>query len=234
MPQPKKGPRLGSNPAHQRLMLRNLARSLFEHERITTTEAKAKMLRPFAEKLITKAKKGDIHSRRIVLSHIEDRAVVHKLFAEIGPRFSERNGGYTRLLKLGPRNGDNAPMALVELVDEGVAVTVTDDDEAAARRRRGLRRPARKKTDEAAPAEAGDDSVTAAEEIEADEQGESPGDADSETSQGTPGDADPGSQGATDEEGEADDAVPAEAAAQADTGDEAEGSTGAGGAPGKQ
>ena len=119
MPQPKKGSALGSNPSHQRLMLGNLSRSLFEHERIKTTEAKAKLLRPYAERLITKAKKGDVHNRRQVLSVIQDRAVVHKLFAEIGPRFAARNGGYTRILKIGPRQGDGAPMAFVELVQSG-------------------------------------------------------------------------------------------------------------------
>src|SRR5918998_1914885 len=138
MPQPRRGPSLGADPSHQRLMLRNLARSLFEHERVKTTEAKAKMLRPYAERLITKAKKGDVHNRRQVLSTIEDRAVVHKLFAEIAPRFAERNGGYTRILKLGPRNGDGAPMALIELV-EGAAVTTTtvesEPDEGGRRRR---------------------------------------------------------------------------------------------------
>ena len=144
MPQPKKGPRLGSNPKHQSLMLSNLASSLFEHERITTTEAKAKMLRPFAEKLITKAKKGTVHQRRQVLSVIEDRDVVHKLFSDIGPRFAERNGGYTRILKIGPRNGDAAPMALIELVDEGVAVIETTEEETSGRRRR-LRSPRRRR-----------------------------------------------------------------------------------------
>lgn len=155
MPKPKKGPRLGSGPAHQRLMLSNLAVSLFEHERIQTTEAKAKMLRPYAERLITKAKKGDVHNRRQVLSVIEDRDVVHKLFAEIAPRFSDRNGGYTRVLKIGPRNGDGAPMALVELVDgEPVAVqeeTTGTEPETTGRRRRGRRT----RTQEA-PAAAGD------------------------------------------------------------------------------
>jgi large subunit ribosomal protein L17 len=119
MPQPKKGPALGSNPSHQRLMLGNLSRSLFEHERIKTTESKAKLLRPYAERLITKAKKGDVHDRRQVLSVIQDRAIVHKLFAEIAPRFAARNGGYTRILKIGRRQGDGAPMALVELVQSG-------------------------------------------------------------------------------------------------------------------
>ncbi len=149
MPAPKKGPRLGSNPSHQALMLSNLALSLFEHERVKTTEAKAKLLRPYAERLITKAKKGDVHNRRQVLSTIEDRAVVHKLFADIAPRFADRNGGYTRILKLGPRNGDNAPMALIELVEDGGATTTTttgDDSGAAATRRRRLSRPGRRRS----------------------------------------------------------------------------------------
>jgi len=144
MPQPKKGPRLGANPSHQRLMLANLAGSLFEHERIKTTEAKAKMLRPYAERLITKAKKGTVHHRRQVLSLIQDRELVHKLFADIAPRFSERNGGYTRILKLGQRNGDGAPMVLIELVDEGVAVTPAAGDEDTGGRRRRLRAPRRR------------------------------------------------------------------------------------------
>ena len=152
MPQPKKGPRLGSNPSHQRQMLSNLALSLFEHERIKTTEAKAKMLRPFAEKLITKAKKGSVHDRRQVLSVIEDRSIVHKLFSDIGPRFEERNGGYTRILKLGPRNGDSAPMVLVELVDEGLATTIIDDEDTAdAGKRRKLRAPRRRRGSEEMP-----------------------------------------------------------------------------------
>ena len=118
MPKPKKGPRLGSGPDHQRLMLSTLAKQLFVHEAIDTTEAKAKVLRPYAEKLITKAKKGDLAARREVLKDIPDRDVVHKLFSEIGPRYAERNGGYTRILKLGPRQGDGAPMARIELVAE--------------------------------------------------------------------------------------------------------------------
>ena len=151
MPQPKKGPRLGSNPKHQRLMLSNLASSLFEHERITTTEAKAKMLRPYAERLITKAKNGSVHERRQVLSVIEDRDIVHKLFSDIGPRFAERNGGYTRILKIGPRNGDAAPMALIELVDEGTAVVVDEADEESTGRRRRLRTPRRRTRREELP-----------------------------------------------------------------------------------
>lgn len=118
MPTPTKGPRLGGGPAHERLLLANLATALFEHDRITTTEAKAKRLRPLAEKLITFAKHGELHDRRQVLKVIRDKDVVHKLFAEIGPKFSERPGGYTRIIKVNPRKGDNAPMAVIELVEE--------------------------------------------------------------------------------------------------------------------
>jgi large subunit ribosomal protein L17 len=118
MPTPKKGARLGSGPAHQRLMLNGLAAQLFEHERITTTEAKAKALRPLAEHLITFAKRGDVHARRQVLKRVPDRDIVHKLFAEIGPRYSERAGGYTRILKLGQRGGDGSRMAMIELIHE--------------------------------------------------------------------------------------------------------------------
>ena len=118
MPTPKKGARLGGSPAHQKLILANLATSLFEHGRITTTEAKARVLRPVAEKLITKAKKGDLHNRRQVLATIRDKGVVHALFEEIAPRYAERPGGYTRITKIGPRKGDNAPMAVIELVTE--------------------------------------------------------------------------------------------------------------------
>ncbi|MET0524180.1 MAG: 50S ribosomal protein L17 [Nocardioides sp.] len=118
MPKPKKGARLGGSPAHQRLILSNLATALFEHGRITTTEAKARTLRPYAEKLITKAKRGDLHNRREVLKTIRDKGVVHHLFTEIAPTFAERPGGYTRITKIGPRKGDNAPMAVIELVTE--------------------------------------------------------------------------------------------------------------------
>jgi large subunit ribosomal protein L17 len=118
MPKPTKGPRLGGSPSHQRLILSNLASQLFEHGRITTTEAKARALRPLAEKLITKAKKGDLHNRREVLKTVRDKSVVHVLFTEIAPTFAERPGGYTRITKLGPRKGDNAPMAVIELVTE--------------------------------------------------------------------------------------------------------------------
>jgi large subunit ribosomal protein L17 len=118
MPTPTKGPRLGGSPAHQKLMLANLATSLFEHGRITTTEARARRLRPVAEKLITFAKRGDLHARRQVLTVVRDKSVVHTLFTEIGPSFAERHGGYTRITKIGPRKGDAAPMAVIELVTE--------------------------------------------------------------------------------------------------------------------
>ena len=118
MPTPKKGARLGGSPAHQKLIIGNLATALFEHGRITTTEAKARVLRPHAEKLITKAKRGDLHNRREVLKTIRDKSVVHTLFTEIATTFADRPGGYTRITKIGPRKGDNAPMAVIELVTE--------------------------------------------------------------------------------------------------------------------
>ena len=116
MPAPKKGPRFGGSSSHQKAMMANLAASLFAAEGIVTTEAKAKALRPYAEKLITKAKKGGLHRYRDALSTMRDEDMCHKLFDEIGPRYADRNGGYTRILKLGPRHGDNAPMARIELV----------------------------------------------------------------------------------------------------------------------
>ncbi|WP_329089973.1 MULTISPECIES: 50S ribosomal protein L17 [unclassified Streptosporangium] len=118
MPRPTKGARLGGSPAHERLILANLATQLFQHGRIKTTEAKAKRLRPVAEKLITKAKKGDMHNRRQVLTIVKDKSVVHHLFTEIAPTFAERPGGYTRITKIGLRKGDAAPMAVIELVSE--------------------------------------------------------------------------------------------------------------------
>ncbi|MEV0281456.1 50S ribosomal protein L17 [Streptomyces sp. NPDC050610] len=117
MPKPAKGARLGGSAAHERHLLANLAKSLFEHGRITTTEAKARRLRPVAERLVTKAKKGDIHNRRQVLQTITDKSVVHTLFTEIAPRYENRPGGYTRITKIGNRRGDNAPMAVIELVE---------------------------------------------------------------------------------------------------------------------
>ncbi|MEJ2868329.1 50S ribosomal protein L17 [Actinomycetospora sp. OC33-EN08] len=123
MPQPTKGPRLGGSPAHQKLLLANLATSLFTHGRIHTTRAKAERLRPYAERLITKAKKGDLHNRREISQQIRDKDVVHRLMAEIGPFFADRPGGYTRIIKTLPRKGDNAPMAIIELVNEKLAST---------------------------------------------------------------------------------------------------------------
>src|SRR5690242_17270165 len=141
MPTPTKGPRLGGSPSHERLMLANLATSLFEHDRITTTEAKAKRLRPLAERLITFAKRGDLHARRQVMTVIRDKDVVHKLFAEIGPKFAERSGGYTRIVKTGPRKGDNAPMAVIELVE---ALTASQSVVKEGEKARGTRTAAKK------------------------------------------------------------------------------------------
>jgi large subunit ribosomal protein L17 len=140
MPKPTKGPRLGGSPSHQKAILANLATALFEHGRIKTTEPKARALRPYAEKLITHAKKGTLHNRREVLKKIRDKDVVHSLFAEIGPFFADRNGGYTRIIKVEARKGDNAPMAVIELVREK---TVTSEAERA--RRVGASKAAAKK-----------------------------------------------------------------------------------------
>src|SRR5919198_2798661 len=152
MPTPTKGPRLGGSPSHERMIIANLARALFSEGRIRTTEAKAKRLRPQAERLITFAKRGDLASRRHVLTVVRDKAVVHKLFAEIAPRFADRSGGYTRILKLGPRPGDSAPMVLIELVEQGEAAPPDGEQAEAAtggrRRRFGRGRAA---AQEAAP-----------------------------------------------------------------------------------
>lgn len=153
MPTPKKGTRLGGSPAHQRLIVSNLATALFEHGRITTTEAKARVLRPVAEKLITKAKKGDLHNRREVLKTIRDKEVVHILFTEIAPTFAERPGGYTRVTKIGPRKGDQAPMAVIELVTEEYSPKA----------------PSAKKTEAVAPAPAADETPEVEDEATADE-----------------------------------------------------------------
>jgi large subunit ribosomal protein L17 len=167
MPTPTKGHRLGGSPAHERHILANLATALFQHGRITTTEAKAKRLRPVAERLITFAKRGDLHARRHVLTMVTDKGVVHQLFTEIAPEFSERDGGYTRITKIGPRKGDNAAMAVIELV-RGEPV--------AAKPRRRARRPEPRGTAAAAAAETAATEATAAEataaEAEADEAAE--------------------------------------------------------------
>jgi large subunit ribosomal protein L17 len=162
MPTPTKGPRLGSGPAHQRLMLANLATALFEHGRITTTETKAKRLRPLAERLITFAKRGDLHARRRVLTVVRDKQIVHELFAEIGPRYAERAGGYTRITKIGPRKGDNAPMAVIELVEGRTLAqeAVQEADRARSTRFARRRRPTGATTE--AAAELAGESETAA------------------------------------------------------------------------
>lgn len=149
MPTPTKGPRLGGSPNHEKLILRNLAQSLFEHGRITTTEAKAKRLRPYAEKLITTAKRGDLHARREILKVIRDKNVVHALFADIAPTFENRNGGYTRIIKTAPRKGDNAPMAIIELITEE---TVATEASKATRRAARVRSTQSETTAAAAPA----------------------------------------------------------------------------------
>ena len=169
MPKPTKGPRLGGSPAHQRLILSNMATQLFEHGRITTTESRARALRPLAEKLITKAKKGDLHNRREVLKTVRDKGVVHVLFTEIGPGFADRPGGYTRITKIGPRKGDNAPMAVIELVTEAYdpkpARVKTTPAPAAA----PVEEPAAEETEVEAPAEESEAPEAAAEETEAPE-----------------------------------------------------------------
>ena len=159
MPQPTKGPRLGGSPAHQRLILANLATSLFQHGRITTTEAKAKRLRPYAERLISKAKQGDLHNIRQIAKVIRDKDVIHRLVSEIGPFFADRNGGYTRITRISPRKGDNAPMAVIELIAQK---TVTDE---ANRARRAAASQAAAKAEPKAD-EAPAEEATAAAEVE--------------------------------------------------------------------
>ncbi|MFD8752294.1 50S ribosomal protein L17 [Kitasatospora sp. NPDC059577] len=157
MPRPTKGARLGGGPHHEPLLLAGLCRELFQYGRITTTEAKARRMRPLAEKLITKAKKGDIHNRRLVRKTITDIAVLHTLFTEIAPRYENRPGGYTRITKIGPRRGDNAPMAVIELVEAlTVAQNAVGEAEAATKR-------AVKEADEAAAVETKADEAEAAE-----------------------------------------------------------------------
>jgi large subunit ribosomal protein L17 len=167
MPTPTKGARLGGSPAHERLMLANLATSLFEHGRIITTQAKAKKLRPYAERLITKAKVGDLHNRRMIMKVIRDKEIVHRLCTEIGPFFADRNGGYTRILKTLPRKGDNAPMAIIELLQEK---TVTAEAEAARKTKFAAdeKKKSEKPAAEAAAPETASDVVV--EESESDEE----------------------------------------------------------------
>ncbi len=170
MPTPTKGPRLGGGPAHERLMLANLATALFEHGRITTTEAKAKRLRPLAERLITFAKRGDLHARRRVMTVVKDKTVVHMLFTEIGPQYATRPGGYTRITKIGPRKGDNAPMAVIELVEpmaEQVVAEATGATKRAAKETKAAEAPAA--AVEETPVEEAPAEETAAAEVVAEE-----------------------------------------------------------------
>jgi large subunit ribosomal protein L17 len=176
MPTPTKGPRLGGGPAHERLILANLATSLFENDQITTTETKAKRLRPLAERLITFAKRGDLHARRRVLTVVRDKGVVHRLFTEIAPDMAERPGGYTRITKIGNRKGDNAPMAVIELVREPLSPKKATVAEAEAATRRSAKdaaaateAPAAEAPVEASPAvDTTDDNAEAASLVNAD------------------------------------------------------------------
>jgi len=156
MPTPTKGPRLGGGPAHERLLLANLATQLFAHRRITTTEAKAKRVRPLAERLITFAKRGDLASRRRVLTVVRDKGVVHELFTEIAPAMAERQGGYTRITKIGNRKGDNAPLAVIELVLEPLTAKQATVREAEAATRVAAKKSAPAAAEAAAPAAAED------------------------------------------------------------------------------
>src|SRR6478609_1365658 len=160
MPTPTKGPRLGGGPAHERLMLANLATSLFEHDQITTTEAKAKRLRPLAERLITFAKRGDLHSRRRVLTVVKDKGVVHRLFAEIAPDMQLRPGGYTRITKIGARKGDNAPMAVIELVREPLSAKKATVKEAESATKRAAKQAEAAEAQDAATTEPDDTETT--------------------------------------------------------------------------
>jgi large subunit ribosomal protein L17 len=161
MPTPTKGPRLGGGPAHERLILANLATQLFEHGRITTTTAKAKRLRPLAERMITFAKRGDLHARRQVMTVIRDKSVIHELFTEIGPRYAGRPGGYTRIVKIGNRKGDNAPMAIIELVEPMTEAVIAEAT--GATKRAAKERAASTATPAAAPAAAVEEASEAAE-----------------------------------------------------------------------
>jgi large subunit ribosomal protein L17 len=237
MPTPTKGPRLGGGPAHERLLLAGLATALFEHGRITTTEAKARRLRPMAERLITKAKRGDLHARRQVLAVIRDKTVVHELFAEIGPRYVNRHGGYTRITKLPPRKGDNAAMAVIELV-EALTVSQTAVGEAEAATKRAAKRPAKKTSarpaavapdDEAVAGEADEvstDEIDEADEtqtVEPDTDGTEPDEGDDATGTGEAGtDETTGTDEATAAESDETDETPAESDQTADAADVAD------------
>lgn len=192
MPTPTKGPRLGGGPAHERLMLANLATALFEHGKITTTEAKAKRLRPLAERLITFAKRGDLAARRKVMTVIRDKSVVHELFTEIGPQYAGRPGGYTRITKIGPRKGDNAPMAVIELVEPMLEQVVAEAT--------GATKRAAKERDEeqAAAPDVAEDAAEDATMDAADEVAES-SDADADSQDDSEGDAQESAEASADE-----------------------------------
>ena len=192
MPTPTKGPRLGGGPAHERLMLANLATALFEHGKITTTEAKAKRLRPLAERLITFAKRGDLAARRKVMTVIRDKSVLHELFTEIGPQYAGRPGGYTRITKIGPRKGDNAPMAVIELVEPMLEQVVAEAT--------GATKRAAKERDEeqAAAADVAEDAVEDVTVDAADEVAES-SDADADSQDDSEGDAQESAEASADE-----------------------------------
>jgi large subunit ribosomal protein L17 len=209
MPTPTKGHRLGGSPAHQRHMMANLATALFEHGKITTTEARARRLRPLAERLITFAKRGDLHARRQVLTVVTDKTVVHNLFAEIGPSFASREGGYTRITKVGPRKGDNAALAVIELVRE--------EAEPRTRRRRARRAPAATAAGRSGRGQATTAAAAASEQSASDEatSGEAtPDEAGTDEAAAAESAADTGGDEVAD--AEADSAVAAEAAAAAD------------------
>jgi large subunit ribosomal protein L17 len=185
MPTPTKGPRLGGGPAHERLILANLATSLFEHDQITTTEAKAKRLRPLAERLVTFAKRGDLHARRRVLTVVRDKGVVHRLFTEIAPDMAERQGGYTRITKIGNRKGDNAPMAVIELVREPLSpkkATVAEAEAATKRAAKDKKTTKATKATKAAKTPATDE-ITAPVEVEAEAVVADPAEAEAVASQ---------------------------------------------------
>lgn len=182
MPKPTKGPRLGGSSSHQKALLANLATSLFEHGRIKTTEPKARALRPYAEKLITHAKKGTLHNRREVMKKIRDKDVVHALFAEIGPFFADRAGGYTRIIKVEARQGDNAPMAVIELVREKTVTSEANRARRASASKKAAPAAAAPAVEEA-PIEETVDEVPEAESIEEDSAIEDAQTAEAETTE---------------------------------------------------
>lgn len=211
MPTPKRGRRLGGSPAHQRHILANLAKDLFRHGRIKTTEAKARALRPYAERLITKAKQGDLHNRRQVLAKLNDRDVVAYLFEEVAPRFADRNGGYTRMLKLAPRKGDNARMALVELTELGVESGEEVIEEAKLSRSKGLFGRRRRKAADVGGGLAvmdvdADEGRDEDEDEDVEESVDSPASADSPESVDSPESADSPAEAAEADDAEADEA----------------------------